>query len=389
MKKAFFLFIVIFSTKTFAQEQYKFSNDIENEINNDKNGNDYKYQLGAMKYSVSNYYFKGLQTWDKLGRKRKKISKDDSLKLVKHKLVNAKDYILDQSKKNEIVILNEAHHYSSHRTFATSLLKGLYENGYRYLGLEAIGDDSINVRKFPTTQSGFYTSEPQFGSFIKTALDLGFTIFKYEAIQGENGKEREIKQADNIYKFMQENKKGKYFIYCGYGHAYEGKDPHWEKTMAGRLSDLTKINPFTIDQTEFSEKSNTELNSPLLRIIKGKYPVVLLDENNMESKGDPKEPFTDIKIVHPITTSIKGRPSWMLSEGRKLYEVPKSKIKSYPSLIFAYRKGESDNKGVPADMIELQTEKDSGYLILDKGSYDIIVKDKTYTIANKFEKSIE
>lgn len=389
VKKTFFLFVILFSTKSFAQEQYKFSNDIENDIQNDKNGDDYRYQVGAMKYSVSNYYIKGLQTWDKLGRKRKKISKDDSLKLVKLKVEIAKNYILDQTKKEQIVILNEAHHYASHRTFATSLLKGLYENGYRYLGLEAIGDDSINVRKFPTTKSGFYTSEPQFGSFIKTALDLGFTLFKYEAVQGENGKDREIKQADNIYKFMQENKNGKYIIYCGYGHAYEGKDPYWEKTMAGRLSDLTKINPFTIDQTEFSEKSVTERNSPLLKIIKGKDPVVLLDENNKAFKGSQIEPFTDIKVVHPVTTYIKDRPRWMLNENRKLYEVPKSKIKSYPSLIFAYRKGEFDNNGVPADMIELQSDKDSGYLILDKGGYDIIVKDKTYNVTNRFDSSIE
>ncbi|MFP7654604.1 hypothetical protein [Chryseobacterium proteolyticum] len=72
MKKTFFLFVILFSTKSFAQEQYKFSNDIENDIQNDKNGDDYRYQVGAMKYSVSNYYIKGLQTWDKLGRKRKK-----------------------------------------------------------------------------------------------------------------------------------------------------------------------------------------------------------------------------------------------------------------------------------------------------------------------------
>jgi hypothetical protein len=94
-------------------------------------------------------------------------------------------------------------------------------------------------------------------------------------------------------------------------------------------------------------------------------------------------------VVNPVTTYIKDRPRWMLNENRKLYEVPKSKIKSYPSLIFAYRKGEFDNNGVPADMIELQSDKDSGYLILDKGGYDIIVKDKSYNVTNRFDSSIE
>ncbi|MCJ7932798.1 MAG: hypothetical protein MUW56_04000 [Chryseobacterium sp.] len=72
MKTTFFLFFTIFSLNIKAQNLYKFSNDIEKEINNDKSGdNSYKYQIGAMKYSMSNYYFKGLQTWDKLGRKEK------------------------------------------------------------------------------------------------------------------------------------------------------------------------------------------------------------------------------------------------------------------------------------------------------------------------------
>ncbi|MCJ7932795.1 MAG: hypothetical protein MUW56_03985 [Chryseobacterium sp.] len=105
--------------------------------------------------------------------------------------------------------------------------------------------------------------------------------------------------------------------------------------------------------------------------------------------GIQKEPFTDIKIIHPITAYIKARPNWMLNKTRQFYEIPKSKIKNYPSLIFAYRKGEFENKGVPADIIELQSVKDSSYLILDKGNYDIVVKDRAYNITNKFEETIE
>ncbi|WP_146894382.1 hypothetical protein, partial [Chryseobacterium rhizosphaerae] len=113
MKTTFFLFFAIFSLNLKAQNVYKFSNDIEKEINNDKSKDDsYKYQIGAMRYSISNYYFKGLQTWDKLRQKEKKTPKDYSLKFINHKVENAKDYIINKSKKEEIVILNEAHHYA-------------------------------------------------------------------------------------------------------------------------------------------------------------------------------------------------------------------------------------------------------------------------------------
>ncbi|MCJ7932796.1 MAG: hypothetical protein MUW56_03990 [Chryseobacterium sp.] len=71
---------------------------------------------------------------------------------------------------------------------------------------------------------------------------------------------------------MQKNKNGKYFIYCGYEHAYEGKHQTWEKTMAGRLFDLTKINPLTVDQTQLSERSDSEMNDPLLSSINGNFP---------------------------------------------------------------------------------------------------------------------
>lgn len=373
-----------------AQIPYKFSNQIEKEIANDESGNDsFKYQIGAMNFSISNYYLKGLETWDKLGRKANHISKQDSLRFLNYAVKNAKDYILDKSRNEQIIILNEAHHNASHRTFATSLLKGLYDNGYRYLGIEALDDDSINIRKFPTTKSGFYTSEPQFGNFIKTALDLGFILFKYEAQDGKNGKEREIEQAENIYKFMQKNRNGKFFIYCGFEHAYEGKHQSWEKTMAGRLTDLTHINPFTIDQTQFSEKSVPNLSESLIRIVDKDYPAIILDKNNIVFNGDKKDIYTDIKIINPITKYLRGRPNWMLLENRKYYKVPKSKIKFYPSLVFAYRKGEFLKEGVPTDIIELKNQKDSRFLILDKGNYEIIVKDKNYKVTSEFETSIK
>ena len=39
-----------------------------------------------------------IQTWDKIRGKEKTISKEDSLKFLKYKVENAKDYILQKSK---------------------------------------------------------------------------------------------------------------------------------------------------------------------------------------------------------------------------------------------------------------------------------------------------
>ena len=191
-----------------------------------------------------------------------------------------------------------------------------------------------------------------------------------------------------IYKILIIFKEGKYIIYCGYQHAYEGIHKSWEKTMAGRLSDLTGINPLTIDQTQFSEKSNPKYNEPLLGMINNTTPVVLKDENQVIYNGEDKILYTDIKIVHPITKYLKGRPDWMLTGSRKLYKIPSSEIPVYPVLVLAYRKGEFEQKGIPADIIELNTSKDSRSLILDKGNYEIVIKNKEYKVINRFEKMI-
>jgi hypothetical protein len=51
---------------------------------------------------------------------------------------------LNRAKNEKLIIINEAHHNIKHRVFTTSLLQGLYDNGYRFFGLEALSDTSIN-----------------------------------------------------------------------------------------------------------------------------------------------------------------------------------------------------------------------------------------------------
>lgn len=390
MKIHYSVILLLLNIAVHGQENlYWFSDDIEKKIVKDSTKDkSWTSQMGATYYSISGNYKLALVNWDKMFGRPKKISSTDSLKFTKMTPVNAKDYILDRAANEKVIIINEAHHNASHRTFASSLLQGLYDKGYRYLGVETLNNDGpFHIGKFATQESGMYSQEPEFGNFIYQALKIGFKLFPYDTT-GKNGKEREIGEAENIYNFMQNNKDGKYLIYCGYQHAYEGVHKAWEKTMAGRLSDLTSLNPFTIDQTQFSEKSDPKYNEPLIRIVNKKDPVVLKDENQTPYNGEDKELYTDIKIIHPVTKYIKGRPGWMLDGNRKFYKIPKSKITQFPLLVLAYRKGEFEKKGIPADIIELNNSKDSRFLILDKGSYDIIIMNREYKVISRFEKTI-
>lgn len=373
------------------KEVYKFSYDIETAI--EKDTVPWKYQTGAAEYSFIGNYRKTLETWDRGGVGIPKLSKEDSLYFYNFTPINAKDYIIERSKNEQIIIINEAHINPSHRVFTLSLLQGLYNNGYRYLGLEALIDDTIiNERKYPIMESGYYTKEPQFGNLIYTAIKIGFTLFGYEATENENGKEREIVQAENIANFLVKHPSGKMLIHCGHDHVIKGtpNNRSWEKAMAGRLKDYTEINPFTIEQTQYTEKSERKYNQPYISMVNKDFPVVLINKDENLFNGEKGNDQVDCKIIHPETYYINGRPNWLFSKGkRKAYYIEKSKIAQYPLLVLAYRKGEFDNNGVPADVIEVIENENIPPLILDKGEYEIIVKDSNYNIINRYDIKLE
>lgn len=368
-------------------ENYRFSNDILSQIDNDTVA--WKYQTGATELSFNGYYAEVLKIWDKNGVRKPKTTNKDSLYYINSKKVNAKDYIIEQSKNSQIVIINEAHHIPKHRTFTKSLLKDLYDNGYRYLGLEALFDSTINERKFPIIESGYYTKEPEFGNLISEALKIGYTLFSYEASEGKNGKEREIEQAENIQKFIESVPNPKILIHCGYAHAFENEYPSWGKAMSGRLKDNTNTDPFTIDQTMFLERSDKENNHLFIKLNDTTEPIVLIDKDGQVFNGNKEIRQTDIVIIHPETKYIDNRPDW-LQNGKESYTIPSNKIKnSSPLLLLAYRENEFENNGVPTDIIEINDNKPSKKLYLTKGNYTIVIKDKNYNIIEKYKVEIK
>ena len=399
MLKLKLIFLLILSSKAYSQtekETYLFSKDIKTNFENDKNLS--RYQVAATNYSISGYYKQGLETWDKQSAsdtlEKKTISTEDSLDFKSFKPVNAKKYIIDRSKNERIILINEAHNNSRHRVFTTSLLQDLYNNGYRFLGLEALWKNLDN-RGFAVLESGFYTKESQFGNLIQEAVKIGFTVFRYEGTSRVNdgGKTREKEQAENIVKLMKENPNSKFLIHCGYEHIIEGVPSitTWDKAMAGRIIEMTGINPFTIDQTYYSEKGIPTLNSPCITLVNRDYPVIMVNKDNKIFTGaidDSKK--IDCTIIYPVTKYINNRPDWLsLSKERKTVKIEKNKIKEYPALVLAYRINEYEKKGIPADIIELLDASAKSNLILEKGEYRILIKNSDYKIVSDFIQTVK
>jgi hypothetical protein len=381
---------------------YLFNYEIAQKIASDTTTNSsftgFKYQMAATNYATKGSYKEALILWDSaMIPTIRTYSKHqiDSVNALYNK-VNAANYIIKKSAEHEIVIINEAHHSSLHRVFTASLLQGLYDKGYRNLGLEGLGngdylDTELNNRNYPVQETGFYTKDPQFGILIRTALELGYFVFPYESGPTKNGKEREIEQAKNIKKILDSIPRGKTLIHCGFAHVLEGDYTYnsWGKTMAGRLTEYTSLDPLTINQVEFSEKGKSEFNHPLLKAVKVSEPSVLLDKNNNPYRYVRDENWTDIAVFHPNTSYIDNRPNWMFLKGRKQVMVSLADLDlNVPIMVMAFEKGEEINKAIPVDIVEVEHKEEKVVLGLRSGKYTIVVTNKN-TDSRKFDLEVD
>ncbi|MGB3467494.1 MAG: hypothetical protein WBA74_19570, partial [Cyclobacteriaceae bacterium] len=164
---------------------------------------------------------------------------------------NAKEHIIEESRNYHFTLINEAHYSSKNRVFTQSLLKPLWENGYRYLALEALGynDPNLNNRSFPTDKSGFYLKEISFGNLVREALSLGYKLVPYETKIYDRGDTfRDQQQAQNlIAKTWQQDKKGKVLVHVGYGHLGEIGDDQYAP-MGYQLKKMVGQDILTVDQ---------------------------------------------------------------------------------------------------------------------------------------------
>lgn len=332
------------------------------------------FHFAAWHYSFIGDYQKALSSFDRALETETAGDCDNNVAFNKYEKVSAKDYIVNQSKNERIIIVNEAHHQPLHRVFTESLLEGLYKNGFRYLGLEALAEDSlINIRKWPMQNDGFYSNEPQFGNMIRKALKMGFFVFGYEA--DGNGKVREIGQAKNIQKVLNKDPVAKILLHCGFSHVVEGPYPGWGKAMAGELKTLSGINPLTVDQVELSEHSAPNFESPCYKPELVDYSTILLDTTRKPVSPGADSTQTDLQIIHPRTKFISGRPDWLLRNNSwKVFDLSTipSNVK-FPCRVSVYHEEESENS-VPIDQIEISNRSERA-LILPTGNFVLQIMD--------------
>lgn len=307
------------------------------------------------------------------------ISEEDEAYFQTFQAVDAVDYIVNRSANEQVIIINEAHHKPRHRVFTRQLLKGLYDNGYRYFGLETLSNSTIDSshimldtllqeRGYPLNSpiTGTYIKEPQMANLIREALAIGFTIFAYERVVPGD---RELIQARNIKrKILDKDPDAKILIHCGWYHALESPN-RGKKWMAQYLREITGINPFTIYQDILIEEHGRK-ESPFFRLMQADQPSIFVNDSGATYNGKPDFDKFDALLYQPRTRFIFNRPHWLLAiPDNQIYRLNHERIKiGYPCMVKAFKLDEPA-EAVPIDIIELASKWDFTALILPPGNY--------------------
>ncbi len=299
---------------------------------------------------------------------------------------DARTYILNRTKNNKVVMINEANDKPLHRAFTASLLEDLFRQGYHYLAMETLNNHKNTSLRKLNMLTGHYTCEPVGGELVRKALDIGFTLVPYEENAADaTPNEREYAQAANIYAILKKDTAAKIIVHAGYGHIEEGAKSDSSIMMASYFKIISGINPLTIDQTEMTENSTSSYGAWIYDLWMQKHPATGSVVPLINDK--PVDPYdlnlNDIYVIHPPTKFTNARPQWMTMNGWKK-EVPVQPAYKFSFLVQAYYENEYSDKtaglAVPADQTYNTGSDGYYYLYLHKGKYQIVFRDKYYKI---------
>jgi hypothetical protein len=166
-----------------------------------------------------------------------------------------------------VVMANEAHNGLARsvrtREVGVRMVRAAHEAGVRRLAMEALphrpGDTQGPILAMPPDTEG-YLAQPEMRRLIGTALDLGWTLWAYEAVidispdidwdhlrsmEFTNWRERE--QAANLCRLLDAAPGEPLLVWCGNSHASKVEHEEWIP-MGWHFRDMSGVDPFVIDQ---------------------------------------------------------------------------------------------------------------------------------------------
>ncbi len=168
--------------------------------------------------------------------------------------------------RSSVVMANEAHNGLARcvrtREVGVHMIQAAHLAGVRRLAMEAL-PSSVKappepIRDIPSAGGG-YLAQPEMRRLIATALELGWSLWAYEAsidlrkseaerlsLEFTNWRERE--QAKNLCQAIAAAPGDPLLVWCGNGHAYREGGDGWIP-MGYHFAAMSGIQQFVIDQT--------------------------------------------------------------------------------------------------------------------------------------------
>jgi len=289
--------------------------------------------------------------------------------------VRAIEAIRELASSRRVIMINEAHHDPRHRAFTMQLLEAMYDEGFRYFAAETLNeaDTALAERGYPTAESGFYIVEPVYGSLVRTAIRLGYTVIPYESTNDLTADEREREQAANLQsRILKADPQAKVIVHAGWGHIFEAP-VEGVVPMAVRFRELTGIDPFTIDQTIMRERARPELEHPLLRsaLEEGRIegPTIFVRDGHPLSLAPES---VDATLFHPRASLSRGRPTWLSIGGRRVaHSVPTALVPSGVHALVRAWPVDEPSEAIPIDQVEVTSTGPRPALLLEAGTYRV------------------
>jgi hypothetical protein len=174
-----------------------------------------------------------------------------------------------------VVMANEAHSGLARsvrtREVGVRMVRAAHQAGVRRLAMEALphpADGTLGpIRAIPAAPGG-YLAQPEMRTLIGTALELGWTLWAYEAVIPRDAdpeelvslaftNKREREQADNLCRLAADAPAEALLVWCGNGHACKQAIGDWVP-MGHHFTMLSPATAFVIDQTvtvDFTSRS--------------------------------------------------------------------------------------------------------------------------------------
>lgn len=168
--------------------------------------------------------------------------------------------------RTRVVMANEAHSGLARcvrtREVGARMVRAAHEAGVRRLAMEALPhpvEGALGpIPEMPLTAGG-YLAQPDMRNLMATALELGWTLWAYEAaipadadpaelLSMEFTNRRELEQARNLCQILARDPARPLLVWCGNSHAAKEANGEWVP-MGQRFMELSGTDPFVIDQT--------------------------------------------------------------------------------------------------------------------------------------------